>query len=236
MLKNIFLVVAFFCAFQSIGQVKFSSDPAKFITEVNTMFNASNSAPLKALNTEFAAAWTGMDGNQQKKLIELSQKMAKTKKFKASNYGDLFGAVLAAKTKNVPAQKVDSLLIITDLSLDKLVGKQIFGYLTTVRLFLESDYVYKSSYNSLKVSGGSFSFQYKSADQAPVVNELPAATDTAKVDPAGAFSDWDISAAKVDENWGSLPADPANGQNTLDVGYTPPPQPVIDGPIISFQN
>src|ERR1700748_3096927 len=84
------------------AQYKFSSDPAAFVTDINTvMANTKNPSAIQAGST-FGSTFNSFSADQQKKIIETVQKLGKSKKIKAHpNYTDFFIALTAAKSKNI---------------------------------------------------------------------------------------------------------------------------------------
>lgn len=233
-IKIVFLLLIF--NFPLMAQYKFSSEPEKFIAEVNTMFQNSKSASLLEVGTNFNSVWGNFEDKQRKKIIEISQEMVKLKRFRASHYGDLFGGLAAAKTRGLPSSQLDSILYITQKILPKFDGKQTNYYFTTLRQFLEGDFLYKSSYNTLKISGGTFSFKFMEQKEEEVsYTEAPTDTAIQNQDP---FIDWD-NAQQATDDWGTIIESEAPSEEVqttvLDVGYTPLPQPPVEGPVIYLE-
>ncbi len=228
----IFLI---FCSNHSIAQYKFSADPAQFVGDVTGMLNSSKSAPMQQTSLDFQNAWPNFAALQQKKIIEVSQKMLKTKRYRPNpHFVDLFAALCAAKNKGLISQQIDSLLYVTDKTVDKLNAKQVSAFLANIRMFLESGFVYKTKFNSLYVEGGSYSFKYVLSVNDMPLPEMP--SDTAGAAKTNVFSDWDTPLKTADE-LGTLPSgDTTPVENIFEVGFMASPQPQIEGPVIEFKN
>lgn len=230
----IFLLILLGTRYSS-AQYKFSSDPAQFIGEVTGMLNSSKSATMQQTSLDFQAAWPIFEASHQKKIIDISQKMLKSKKYRPNpHFVDLFSILTFLKKKNMTSQQIDSLLYVTAKTTEKLTVKQVSTFFTSMRLFLESGFVYKTKFNSLLVVGGSYTFKYVAS-----INDIPlpdANMDTAGTAKKNVFSDWDTPQKAVDD-WGTIPAaDTTPVENILDIGFMASPQPVIEGPIIEFTN
>ncbi|TAH25439.1 MAG: hypothetical protein EAZ07_07225 [Cytophagales bacterium] len=214
------------------AQYKFSSDPAVFVTEVTGMLNSSKSAVMQQASLDFQTAWTNYDISHQKKIIELAQKMLKTKKYRPNpHFLDFFGMLTAAKNKNLNTSQIDSMIWVSSNVTDKLNVKQVTNYFSNLKIFLESSYLYKSKFNTLYAEGGTYSFNFINS-----ATDIPLPDDTSNIIKNNAFNDFDNPQKAIDD-WGTLPSnDTTPLENIYDVGYISTPQPPIEGPIIKFQN
>lgn len=225
------------------AQIKFSSEPDKFINEATGLLQTSKSESVLSVATAFKSTWTSFKESQQKNIIGLAQAMVKTKKYRANpHFADLFCILSSAKSQSITEAQEDSLILMLDKSLRKLSNSEFSTLLLTTRLILEKSYLYKSNFNSLTYTDAKFSFTYKEAPaEAPLPGEDLPAEYTAKVETdldkrkESFFSDWDDT-KKTEDAWGTLPADTTPVvENILDVGYAPPMQPALEGPVITFE-
>ena len=236
---------AFLCVVHfTNAQYKFSSDPTVFVQDVNAMMaNTKNPVAIQTA-TVFSTALTAYSPDQQKKIIEIFQKLGKSKKAKSHpNYTDLLTALNFAKGKKISESNIDSLLFITSKIIDLYDGKTVQAYLNTIRIFLEKDLLYSSNYNRLRMSGGNFSFKFieaKPSDGSMGDWDIPTETEEPKADTTKKsvveaqndfFSDWDVP-AEEDNGDGTI-ADPKE-ESVFDVGYNYPVQPSLEGPVIEF--
>ncbi|MEY3450826.1 MAG: hypothetical protein RL711_651, partial [Bacteroidota bacterium] len=92
--------------------------------------------------------------------------MIKKKCKTASHFTPYFSTIANAVTrKNIPASKLDTLLFVTNYLLEDPKPKKIVAFLETTKIFMESDLLYKSNFNKLRVSGGSYSFGFVKSDE-----------------------------------------------------------------------
>jgi hypothetical protein len=232
------------------AQFKFSEDPAKFPQDVTSVLgNTKVEIAIQVANT-FSGLWNaGFSESQKKRIIEVSVKLAKSKKLRITpQLTDYFAVLNAAKNKNLPSSDLDTLLYIFEKTIEDYDGKQLTNLYGTVRLFLEQEVLYKSNYNTLRVSGGKFRFRYMEAaidkyDPAYIDQQKQQQEDTAKKEDV--FKDYDNPQQQQDD-WGTINEEPKNKDAqslnpnidaaVLDVGYNAPAQPPVSGPMIYFEN
>jgi hypothetical protein len=246
MLNRFVCVIVLICACHlSKAQYKFSSDPAAFVTDVNTMMaNTKNAAAIQA-GTTFGNTLNSFSADQQKKIIETVQKLGKSKKIKAQpNFTDFFTALTAAKNKNISSSNLDSLLVVTNKITDTYEGRLVQSYITTIKDFFDKGLLYNSNYNKLRVIGNDYTIRIIEAKASPaeesieeVEKRMNATEDTTKKTVLEAqqdfFSDWDTP-QEQDNGVGNI-EDPKE-ESVLDVGYNYPEQPTVGGPVIEFKN
>jgi hypothetical protein len=248
------LTAAFICFSLAVNaQFKFSEDPAKFPLDVTSVLgNTKQEAAIQVAST-FTGLWNGgFTESQKKRIIEVSVKIAKSKKLKVNpQLADYFAVINATKNKNLPSSDFDTLMYIFEQSIDEYDGKQLSNLYGTLRLFLEQGLLYKSNYNKLRVIGGTFRFRYMSPPAGAIDKYDPAyieqlnQQDTAKKDDT--FEDFDNPQQQQDE-WGTI-TDDTQVSNTgneninqnvdpslLNVGYVAPAQPPVAGAVLYFEN
>jgi hypothetical protein len=233
----VFLLLLVITTHYASAQYKFSSDPATFVTDVNTMMATSkNPAAIEAGNT-FGATITSLPTDQQKKLIATVQSLGKSKKVRSHpGFTYFFNSITAAKAANITPSNFDTLLIITTKLTEQYDSKVVQGFFSFLNDFFVKGLLYGSNYNRLRMTGGSYSFslaENKSPveEMMEVVEEKP--VEEKPVEDENFFSDWDTAEENPD-NVGENP--PAVEENVLDVGYSYPPQPTIDGPVLQLKN
>ncbi|MFL5729021.1 MAG: hypothetical protein ACJ75J_05980 [Cytophagaceae bacterium] len=247
-LRRVLTVVFLSCSLAVNAQIKFSEDPAKFPQDVTSVLGSTKQEAAIQVATTFNGLWSGgFTEAQKKKIIEVSVKIAKSKKLKINpQLTDYFAVLNATKNKNLPSSDFDTLMYIFDRSIDDYDARQLGNLYGTIRLFLEQSMLYKSNYNKLRVSGGTFRFRY----MAPVIDKYDPAfveqPDTTKKDDT--FQDFDNPQQETDE-WGTINTDNNEVSNSgnanindnidaslLSTGYVAPPQPPVDGAVIYFEN
>jgi len=215
----------------TMAQQKFSGDPSAFPAEVTAMMAITKNQDCIDAASKFGSVWGSFSPDQQKKTIEVSQKLMKSKRLRTNpHFKDFYLTLAAIQSKGMGSAEIDTFLIIIDKVSDTYLTPQMEALLKTSRLITEEGYLYKSTYNSLRVQGGTFAFHYKEAPAPQALpDEIP--QDTAQ---KNLFSDWDNS-SQTEENWSTLEdTNTVTTESVLDVGYTPPPQPAVDGAIITI--
>ena len=244
------LLVFLFIALTGKAQYSISADPAKFPQDISNMLNGIKQAHATEAANNFNTAWGMFGEDEKKKIIETTIKMQKSKKLRVNpSFADFFTAVSSFKTRNLSAVQLDSFLIVTNKATENYDGKQLLNFLANARVFLQSGYLFKTSYNSLMVTGGNFSFRYKEPegsavdqydaalqqqDQGQEQNDGSQAQDVMKA-KEDFFSD--MSSDQQDASWGTIQDDTAKKEESIvDIGYTPPPQPAVEGAYLQLDN
>ena len=235
LLNRLGFIIAFVCVFHiANAQYKFSSDPAAFVQDINTMMaNTKNPAAMQT-GTAFGSAFSSYSADQQKKIIETVQKLGKSKKVKSNpNFTDFFTALMAANSKQISSTNLDTLLIITNKITDTYEAALVQSYLNTLRIFFEKGLLYDFTYNRLRVVGGNYSFRLIENKTASLDDYINQQSDTATSVQEDVLNDLDTP--PEDDN-GNGTLEDTKDESVLDVGYNYPAQPPIDGPIIEFKN
>lgn len=226
-----YTILLFICLLTKLSvfaQQKFSGDAAAYPSEVATMMEVTKNQECIDAGSALGAAWGAFSNVQQKKVVEVSQKMVKSKKLRTNpHFRDFYLTMSAMQGKGMGGAQLDTFLIITDQFIETMQGAQMEVFFKTTRLITQENILYTSSYNTLRVEGGSFAFHIQ--DKKSNFIEEPTPSDTATKDH---FEDWD-NFDQNEETWGTLEdAPPTTNEQALGVGYEPPVQPIVDGPVI----
>ncbi|MBT9394579.1 hypothetical protein KLP40_15515 [Hymenobacter sp. NST-14] len=201
---------------------KFSSDPEQFITEVQSLMATTKNAGAIAAGTRLQQVWGSnrLTATQQRYIVSLSQYML-ARKMRARPYFESFYTAIAAgaTVQNLSDQQMTELLSTMGKSLEKDPPAASEKFLADAALFLDTKFLHRSRYSSLRVVGGTFRFAYNDADlpslappapapaPAPAGKAAPAksngwgdedpwgSADTGKKDAKAAASGWDAVAA-----------------------------------------
>ncbi|MBC7451059.1 MAG: hypothetical protein H7259_06185, partial [Cytophagales bacterium] len=225
---SLLFFISFLTGTIAFGQQKFSGDVNAFPNEVAAMMAVTKNQDCIDAGSKLAVAWGTFNATQQKKTIEVSQKLIKSKRVRTNpHFRDFYSTLAAMQSKGMGGVQLDTFLIITDRIAQTYESAQMEIFFKTSRLITEEGYLYKSTFNSLKVEGGSFMFHLKEAP--PVVDEIPQ-QDTAQ----NHFNDWD-NYNQNEETWSTLEdTTPVSESSVLDAGYTPPLQPTVEGAILTI--
>src|SRR4051812_41807690 len=81
---------------------KFTGDPATFPTEVSALMALRQNQECIDAGSRFSAAWPVFSPSQQKKVIEVSQKLVKSKKLPTNpHYRDFYSLLASMQTQGM---------------------------------------------------------------------------------------------------------------------------------------
>lgn len=228
-LKRVVVVCLFLLSLTiAHAQQRISGDPATFTTEVTTMMATGANQYAMESGNQFTSAWGGFSATQQKQIIEVTQKLIKSKKLKTNpHFADFFVCLTALQSKG--ADQVDTMLIITSKLIETYDAIKMGTFLKTVRNVFEGGYLYKSTFHTTMISGGTPRLRLIEP-KVPVFEEVVEDTSTQE----DYFNDWD-NWQQVDETWGTEEIQEVSQNDALNAfAYDPPPQPPVEGPVIEF--
>jgi len=227
---------------------KLSSEPAQFITDVQSMMVTTNNAAAKASGAKLQQLWASnkLTATQQGRIVALSQQLL-ARRFKPKPYFEAFFTAITAgaSVQNFTDQQMDEFLDVVGKTVAKEQNASVEKFLLTSAQFLDTKFIYSSRYNNLRVIGGTFSFAYNETDMpqpappapkpvvpspvsTPVTTGAPIkATTPAKPKPAPkkkSSSGWDTA-----DLWGDSGSS-GSGWGSDDGWGTPKKKPVAKAP------
>ena len=146
---------------------KLSTDPAQYILDVQAMMASTNNAAARAAGTRLQELWgSRLTAGQKTNLVALSQTMLEKKFRPRPHFELLYGAIIGGTTGAVRLNdaQLDQYLDVLTQTLNKEKTTETEKFLTTSNQLLTTGYLYKSSFNGLKVLGGTISFAYSPID------------------------------------------------------------------------
>jgi hypothetical protein len=230
------------CSFAVQAQVKFSSDPAAFPNDVTTILSAAKNEVALQSAQQFTGIWGSFSEPEKKKIIEVSQKLQKSKKLRSfPDFSNFFADLHLIKSKGLASHELDTFLIICDKVIADYDTRKFGAFLSGARLIMEKQMLFESKFNNLYFTGGTYSFSIVEAAAEQGTFEEPEAP---KEEEQNWDAGWDNSSTTTEETWGST-ADEAPVEETpvvaaeeevLDysIGYEAAPQPPVQGPVILF--
>jgi hypothetical protein len=156
---------------------KLSSDPAQFIQDVQLMMAAANNAAAKATAANFQQLWASnkLTATQQGNIVVLSQQMLKLGYKPRPHLEMLFQAVIGgALYHKFSDQQMDEFLDVVTKTVKRDPGPEAAKFISSAAQFLDTKYLYRSRYSTLRVAGGSFSFAYNDQDMPGMAPAAPA--------------------------------------------------------------
>lgn len=242
---NLFFGILLLGVFHAEAQVKFSSDPAVFPTEVTKLLSTTQNEAALLFAQQFPTTWATFSASEQKQIIEVSQKLQKSKKLKTyPDFANYFGILQQIKSKGLPVHELDTFLLITSRAVDNLDAKKMASLFVGAKVVVEKQMLYESKFNNLYFTGGTYSFAIV---EDPVVEEgstEEASWDETKeeqTEEQDVFSDWDN--VNAEDTWvdpATFEPEPAADveEDVIDysIGYEVAPQPPVKGSVILFEN
>lgn len=176
---------------------KFSSEPEQFMVDVQALMATTNNAAAKAAGTRLQQVWASnrLTATQQRYIVSLSQYMLARKLRARPHFEDFFTAIAAgALVQNLSDDQMTQLLNTVGKVLEKEPPVDAEKFLNTAARFLDTRFLHRSRYSSLRVVGGQFRFAYNAADLPPLAPPVAAAPAA----PAGSAP----KSAKKSSGWG----------------------------------
>ena len=168
---------------------KLSTDPARYIDDVQAMMISTNVAAARAVAVRLKELWASnrLTASQQARIVALSQTMLAKKFRPRPHFEALFGAVVGgATTAKLSDPQMDQLLDVLGQTLNQEAPVETEKFLLAATRYLNGGSLYRSGYNRLRAVGGTVSFAY-SPIAAPASNlefGAPASAPKAAVLPA----------------------------------------------------
>ncbi|MBX0292848.1 hypothetical protein K3G63_20560 [Hymenobacter sp. HSC-4F20] len=196
---------------------KLSSEPEQFMVDVQSMMATTNMASAKAAGARMQQLWASnkLTATQQRYIVSLSQYML-ARKFRPRPHFEHFYTAIAAGAlvQNFSDQQMTEFLSVAGKTLEKELPAESEKFLASAAQFLDTKFLYRSRYSTLRVVGGTFSFAYNETDMpslapAPVAAPAPApaTVSTKKLDTKA-------TATKKNSGWGD--EDPWGSDNGWD--------------------
>jgi hypothetical protein len=161
-----------------------SPEPQQFIMDVRTMLLTTNNAPAIAVGERLRQLWGSnqLTSSQQSRIAELSQKMLDKKLRPLPHLTAFYSALVGGKNLvKLSDGQVDQLLEVLGQSLERDPMADTEKFLFTTARVLNGGYIYRTSFNTLRMMGGQLSFTHKGAATEPNPN---ASFEAAKPAPA----------------------------------------------------
>jgi len=145
-----------------------SPDPAQFIIDANTMLVAAGNPNAKVIGEQLRQLWGSnqLTSSQQRTIAALSQQMLDKKYRPVPQLATFYSALINGKNKaRLSDQQLDQFLDALGQAVAKSPTPEVEKYLSATSRALGGGYVYRTGFNSLRVSGGQWAFAYKTPAQ-----------------------------------------------------------------------
>ena len=165
---------------------KLSTDPAQFITDVQSMMAGTNNAGARVVAARLRELWASnrLTTSQQRSIVALSQTMLAKKFRPRPHFEAVFGSIVnGAILAKLSDQQMDQYLDVLSQTLEKEAPPETEKFILSTNRFFSGGYLFRSGYNTLRAVGGTVSFAY-SPIAAPVSNlEFGAPAPAPKEEP-----------------------------------------------------
>lgn len=148
------------------------------MVDVQSMMATTNNTASKAAGTRLQQLWATnkLTATHQRYIIALSQYML-TRKFRPRPHFEHFYTAIAAgaQVQNFSDQQMTEFLNVVGKTLEKEQPTDAEKFLAGSAQFLDTKFLYKSRYNTLRVVGGTFSYAYNETDMPSMAPPAPPA-------------------------------------------------------------
>ena len=161
-MKGLFSLIAlFFITNGLVAQVtSFSSEPEKFLEQVNKYLGSVNKRDAKEFVEEFEPVWLAMSASDQSKTARIANLIVEKKLRPYPEFKGFISAIHGGYKNKLFPEQVDEWIVV----LEKVVGasqkKRKTDFLTSSGTFFTNGKFYESKTVSWKAVGGQFKFKY----------------------------------------------------------------------------
>lgn len=152
----------------------FSKEPDLFVNDVVAGISAIGTESAKKVAYDFRGVWSGnIDDEQKITIIDIATKMQQRRLGTRPYFEHFFGLITYAVTqKSLESSQLTNVLALTKHAVDYYNYRELAEYLRTMSFFFARNTLYSSHFNSLVLTGGSFSFELITPPE-PEVIEVP---------------------------------------------------------------
>ena len=157
------IVFYLFCTLFVNAQImSFSSEPEKFLKEVQSYLGVVNKVDAKAFIKEFEPIWLGSSFSleQRSQVYSTSNKMAQKRLRAYPDFRNYLDAVMNFAISGKSEQDFNQWQETIDKVLDGREKKRIAKYIETCSNLFSSNTVYKSSSTQWRANSNNYSFKY----------------------------------------------------------------------------
>jgi hypothetical protein len=224
------------------GQGTGATPALSFPDSVMIVLENTRNLDAKVVGTGFAGAWQSL-GMDQQQIIRKQIWLMRKKKFPLRPHiVNYFGAIMSAvNAERADPQTLTSFLNVTAKVINNLPTPKVLNFITTSRTFFAHHSLYYDRTFRLYARDDSYRFDY--IEPAPVIT-WDQLNDTTRTDVVASDqqvnesdnSSEDTSDESTESDTTSYSDDSYVEEPSMPMWMTPPPQPVIEGPVIRFNN
>ena len=156
----VFIILFFFT--ESKGQFfSFSEEPDVFVNDVVVGISKINTESANKVAYDFRNIWSSKISTDQKNIIITTAKKMQKERLQTRPYFQYYFSLVtyAVTQANLDSEQLTNVLKITESAVENYGHKKLDEYLRTMSLFFARSSLYVSKFNSLKFSGGSYTFE-----------------------------------------------------------------------------
>lgn len=156
----VFILLLFFT--ESKGQYfSFSEEPEVFVNDVVAGISKINTESANKVAYDFRNIWSSQISADQKSIIIATAKKMQKERLQTRPYFQYYFSLVtyAVTQANLDSEQLTNILKITESAVENYGHKKLDEYLRTMSLFFARSSLYVSKFNSLKFSGGSYTFE-----------------------------------------------------------------------------
>jgi hypothetical protein len=213
---------------------QFSDDPLLF---GQSMAQLLQDRGTPQLGLDFGQVWKSSLSAEQKIKLTNAFLLMSQKGFKLDpHFRQIVSLIVKASDhKDLSNQAFDNFISTLHTAVEQQKNKEILAFVETTNLVLEKQVLYYSSYNSLRVEGGTIDFLFAETSPVDAVEEEPISEEEdAKdlpEDDNDWFSDWENEEEEWNTNWEGKPEPSAEEAKALILSAEEPQMP-LSGAVI----
>ncbi|MEQ6121314.1 hypothetical protein [Reichenbachiella sp. MALMAid0571] len=139
----------------------FSEEPDVFVNDVVAGISRIDTESAQKVAYDFRNIWTSKISNEQKKIIISTAKKMQAERLQTRPYFQYYFSLItyAVTQANLDSERLTNVLKITETAVETYGHRKLDEYLRRMSMFFARSALYTSRFNSLKFSGGSYSFE-----------------------------------------------------------------------------
>lgn len=178
---------------------QFSDDPLVFGQEMVQLLEDRGTPQL---GLDFGQVWNSKLSVEQKKILTSTFMLMSQKGFKLDPHFQRTVRLIikASDHKDLSKAAFDNFISTLHLAVEQQKNKEILAFVETTDLLLEKQVLYYSSYNSLKVEGGTIDFEFAETSSTSAVGEERLPDEEEALDSTEDDNDW-FGDSESDDEW-----------------------------------
>ena len=214
---------------------RLSDDPDNFIKELTDLLMEGNQGQPTSLTNDFESLWNNKFSSQQRTQIMNTAQFLAEKKVKPISFERMVRVINEAYQSQLGDAIAGNLMQTMQQSTQQQSPKELLAFIQSASLVMKQKALFKSSYNSLYLEGGTIDFAYESATvQVAEPEEESEPEPEPEEESDDWYDDWDNDSDNWDTNWEEVDEKESTSSSLAAVISEDEPQPAIQGAVIKL--